>query len=1324
MIARLFAVLSIAAFSVTISVWSLEILWKPVGYAGLEFKGDTIVSVDPGSPGERAGLHVGDRFDPKTPFFVRQGVFGANQPFHLRPAAYSFSVLRNGATKHVTVSISPHAGDFAFTGPEGVLYAGDVLVFLISALIGTVVVLVRPSRLTWMFFLFCIGAFIPKEGPIIVLLSLPMPLGFVLNLVRSTLVIAGLFAFAGVALRFPSDEARGWRKQLTPAILIFAIAYWVWGTLVAWIGQVYFAAIPTLWAAYPDFPVIDFATWAILLLVSLTSLLGTYRASEPETRQRLKWTIFGVAVGYTAVLGELTFLVLPGESPVLEGLTWATSYAMLLAPLAIAYAIFKGRVVDPRFVVNRAVVYFSVTLVLAVVLSLTFWLTSLFLQQTRTSVIIQLLVTIVAGVFLQRLYRQLDTGINRLLFRRRYEALEHLERLAGGLSRADSIQEFEMLIASEPVVALDLTGGALFRRTEGGRFERTAESQAISLPRQLAGDEPLITRLRVHHEPLTLSSRLLRGIGSALHDQPLALAVPLYVDDALYAVVTYGPHENGSDLDPTEKSAIAALQAPAERGYAALQRHAEKFHQLSMLLEHAPNDASDDLHVFLAGQVIDAIPERTRFALLACSAIPVATADDAVCATENPESAELLREFARTSRLIQRRDEGTFAVHGLVARAIMQRFADQSRDMVVRCARRSSERGDRDRAARLFELAGFRVAAAKELESSLAEGSPAQLIRSNEDVGDIAEFDIDLVKDRPHLWIQRSAMRLFRDGMRAVAKESAAVRNATNTGSATPGLLAPWCAYLHVESGELGPAIALLESSPREETASFVTEFRTTIASLAAGRLGRLGEAGSTLDAVPGIQSEECRALNALVRASTIERARGRWNQERAGIDAAIDALKSSGSRFLVWALAEGVVGAWLVGQERARLSYLKRLAAAVEQYGARTFTHLAAVSRAEPCDPTGVESPRWLAWVHVMAACSAPTWQDARARAALALDAAVDAGEPFLQLLARIASAEFDEENRYEHFRRAFELSKNIDSAALADSVRAFIARDERAGVLERFVGRLRQDRDTTGAPLVVELAGGCVRRGAQPVALSERELALTLALACSPKSTSTMELVELIWPDLDESAGAHAVQTCVHRLRQRLGDTQAIQNTPHGYRLRNDILVDLTEIESFMQGVKIDEELDELTALRLAAVGKYLDGTRPAFMTSWEWFAPFERRIQEWSRIAKHRLAVNALRRGAYDRALALAQQIIARDELDEPAWEIVLRVFVETGDRVGAQRELRRYREITLRELNAEPSRQLYDLVESMPARCVRRLRVVGDRTPQESDPRGEA
>jgi DNA-binding SARP family transcriptional activator len=454
------------------------------------------------------------------------------------------------------------------------------------------------------------------------------------------------------------------------------------------------------------------------------------------------------------------------------------------------------------------------------------------------------------------------------------------------------------------------------------------------------------------------------------------------------------------------------------------------------------------------------------------------------------------------------------------------------------------------------------------------------------------------------------------------------------------------------------------------------------------------------------------RALNALIRAAHVDRAQGDWNGERAGLDFAIESLRACDSRFVVWALAEAVMGAWLAGHERARRLYVDWLRESIVRFDAPAFAHFAALSMGESGEPAGIESPRWLACAHLTSACSAGGWTDARESANLALAAAIDASEPFLQFLAHIACAEFDEDMRHEHLRQALRLSQTIDTPALAMSVRRIISNDESAGVVQPFIGRLRRDRNTDDAALVVNLASGSVRRGRQAIALSERELAVALALAHSQKSIPSVELAELIWPDLDESAGSHAVQTCMHRLRQRLGGSHTIENTPHGYRLRDDILVDVFEIELFMRSLTTEEALDELTGLRLAAIAKQLEGTRPAFMAGWEWFAPIERRIEEWSRTARHRLAQDALQLKAYDEALHLAQALIVRDELDEPAWEIAIRALLENGNRAGAQRELRRYREITLRELNSEPSAELRELVESAELEPKRRLRVVGD------------
>ena len=96
---------------------------------------------------------------------------------------------------------------------------------------------------------------------------------------------------------------------------------------------------------------------------------------------------------------------------------------------------------------------------------------------------------------------------------------------------------------------------------------------------------------------------------------------------------------------------------------------------------------------------------------------------------------------------------------------------------------------------------------------------------------------------------------------------------------------------------------------------------------------------------------------------------------------------------------------------------------------------------------------------------------------------------------------------------------------------------------------------------------------------------------------------------------------------------------------------------------------------------------------MAGWEWFGQIERRIEEWWRFAQFQLANDALARNDFDRAVNLARSIILRDEFDEPAWELAIHALAEKGDRAAAQRELRRYRGITLRELNAEPPAHLY-------------------------------
>ncbi len=1294
---RLFAVLLISGFSIVLTLASLKLLFVPMGYLGLDLSGDVVDGVDPGTAAAVAGVRVGDRLAPDTPFFVRQTIAFSN---HFGRAGYSFDVVRDGRLKRITaIATKPEPN----LGPVGYaafpIFAAAVFAFVICAIVATVVLLSNPSRLTWSFYLFCIGAMVPWFGSIAMAQTVPMPFGFVIQMVRVTLLCVGLFAGLDFALRFPTGAATGWRKPVAWAMPLFAAAY------VAWWYLMWFSA-GTKFSAMDPKDLVDVVVKVSITVLSIAGVVGTYLSSASTQKQRMKWAVIGISLGYTAIAGSEMLFRFGLFQGIFQFVTWCLVLAAFFAPLSVAYAIVRHRVIDVRFVVTRGLAYLLLSLILAAVLASTYWITNVVLQQAHVAAFVQLSFAILVGVILMRVYTLMDSGISRLFFRRHHAALQQISLLSTGLGRAESLEELEGLLVSEPAIALDLIAGGIYRQTPGGWYvQMSPQSQA--LPMQLPTDDPLIVRMRTYAEPLRLSAGLLDQISTSLREQSLALAIPLYVDGTLYSVALYGAHANGSDLDPQEVSAIVALQRPAELAFRTLLHRAERLRELAKLIARAPLDAATEPYEYLSNQLMDSLPPRTRAAVIACASIPGASIADINSANEDRSSGRLISECPPLSAVLRLHEAKTFDVHRVVTRAIEQRFPEERGNMLARCGRASAAVGNHARAAQLLQLAGLHSAAALELETHLSQQDPQALIHWTDGDGACA-YDGLAADIQPNSWIAHSASRLFRESPREPLNEGRRLANATSEAASRAPLLTPWLAYLQAEAGDLRAAGDALPTLPTNNSPTFVSEFASVTRALVAGRLGNVSRCVSEIGSVA--TTEVCKGLRAVIHAAHVERMQGDWNAERSVLDSAIETLGGAHSHFLIWALAEAVTGAWFAGDEHARQGYADALREAVLQHGAGSFSYFAEMPSGEH-EPTGMESPRWLALAHLSRACAADTWGQARDSAALALAAATDSEEPFPKILAHLASAEFVESGRQEHFRQALRESRKVDSPALASAVRAVISNEGHTGILLSFVKNLRKDRDAGEAALVVEVAAGRVRRGRLVVALSERELAVVLAIARSQNATPAAELADLIWPDLDESAGSHAVQTCMHRLRQRLRDAGAVEKSAYGYRLREGILVDLSEIEIFLRGLQGIERLDEFTALRLTALAKELDVSRPAFMAGWEWFSTIERRIEEWRRFARYRLACDALARNECDRAVSFAQAIILRDELDEPAWELAIRALIEKDDRASAQRELRRYREITLRELNAEPSPHLYNLVESVPDNK-RRLRLVGD------------
>jgi hypothetical protein len=704
---RIFSVLSLTVFSVGLALSTLVFLWVPYEDTGISFNGDAVDAVAAGSAAAKAGVRVGDRFDPATSFFERGRIGWSNRPADGQ--TYTFRVLRDGTLRTIHLQVAKESAVPAWSLPDSVEYVVGMLAFIILLSVGTVLVLARPNPLTWMFFLFCVGNPTSKLfGAVDVLTSMPMPLGFILNMIRTTLLIVSYIAFLDFALRFPKMRAVGWRRVVElglPLLLIFYLA----DDYRNWFWQFYSVDTHSILG----WPYTLVVIAVVCEVIAAVSLLGTYRMASIPDRHRYSWVVVGVLVTYSVILLRDVL----GAFNMLEGDTlWICICSQTLtafAPVALAYGTLKHRVIDVSFVVNRAVVYAVVTAVLVIVFESFTWLIERLIQHTRTVEILQLVLAIAIGISLQHSFRRIEAIVNRWFFKSVHDAQQHLSRIAATLLSAESSGALERTLVGEPVRVLKLTAGALFRRRAGGGFERTAATGWSDEDNHcFDDDDPLVLHLQERQSAVSMTDSVFPGSYLLAKTKCADEAVPVFSQGALTAIALYGPHVSGTRIDPLERSTLTNLAAAAEQGYDALQTRLENIRRVSELLEQIDSSvAYGDLHYYVADQLIQAVPERTRTSLLACAVIPRPTADDIIYATGDEENVERLQLLCG-SAILHLNPDATYALHPLIRHVLLKHAGGTRKEMLLRCARAWQERHHHRRAAQLYREAGMHAYAA------------------------------------------------------------------------------------------------------------------------------------------------------------------------------------------------------------------------------------------------------------------------------------------------------------------------------------------------------------------------------------------------------------------------------------------------------------------------------------------------------------------------------------------------------------------------------------------------------------------------------------
>jgi hypothetical protein len=172
-----------------------------------------------------------------------------------------------------------------------------------------------------------------------------------------------------------------------------------------------------------------------LIFVASASLLVRLHHARGVERQQIKWVAYAGALAASASLPtytvfearDLRWLELVGHAPALVGI--------LGVPTAVGIAILRFRLYDIDRIINRTLVYGSLTAILvAHYFGSVVWLQMVFVELTgQRSTLAVVASTLVIAALFNPLHRWVQAFVDRRFYRRKYDAAKTLEAFSAKL---------------------------------------------------------------------------------------------------------------------------------------------------------------------------------------------------------------------------------------------------------------------------------------------------------------------------------------------------------------------------------------------------------------------------------------------------------------------------------------------------------------------------------------------------------------------------------------------------------------------------------------------------------------------------------------------------------------------------------------------------------------------------------------------------------------------------------------------------------------------------------------------------------------------------
>lgn len=265
-----------------------------------------------------------------------------------------------------------------------------------------------------------------------------------LGLVYELLGAVGSILFSVLWYTFPSGHwAPRWSKWLVLA--------WILSGLLTLPSDLRPAPVPDLLVSQPG---LGNTIGGLLFATLVAAQVYRYvRVSTPAEQLQTKWVVLGGGLGLAVAATLIGWGAFGGYSPtapwwplVFRNTGWVIQLSGSLVPISIGIALLRSHLFDVDQLINRVLVYGSLTGVLA----LLYFGSVVGLQrltgQTQPALVV--LTTLAIAALVQPLRRALQHGIDRRFYRRKYDAARTLATFSATLrDEMDLAQLYKDLLA-------------------------------------------------------------------------------------------------------------------------------------------------------------------------------------------------------------------------------------------------------------------------------------------------------------------------------------------------------------------------------------------------------------------------------------------------------------------------------------------------------------------------------------------------------------------------------------------------------------------------------------------------------------------------------------------------------------------------------------------------------------------------------------------------------------------------------------------------------------------------------------------------------------